>query len=518
MTEFKEKVKILCESYGIREEINTETNENEVFMEGIAITFDKPTRNRVSYTTESGFAKHKTLIGKPFLDSHIDKSINTHPPFGHVVDCWTGKHPKSGKPCLFYKVSIDPEKKDFIRQVKRKDISGTSIQVLVDSIVEKLDMYGDYIQANIREFLELSAVLIPGDGDTSIRLVESFKSTMTEDLSSNNGNAVFNTGGVLPTRKVLRKDPESDEIKEDSSKSKIFEPNPIIDDENDSSNKRLISKKMEKDNTVKTDESDIEKRLSKMESLIENMSKSMESLSEGQPEDDKKGKLSGNEKDPENVNQGGVGMKSIESMIRQVLKEELKGVPERNIGYDKDKIGPENTDSLPQTVQPQNGKSPGSDKIFDEENKKGEEQEEDAVKKVSKPKSDYNKSEVQKNSLDYAKTLIEKAKIIMLEYAKGDDVFEGQAGRVESEPHKMDDSIPKKTGDSGFKEKSDEDENEDEPMKKMYESLRNEIKSESMRRKSMIGQPIANGNVNNIQNSIKEYLAKSGANNIIYNK
>ncbi|NCU42097.1 MAG: hypothetical protein EOM19_05280 [Candidatus Moranbacteria bacterium] len=513
LNNFKEKVQLLSEDYSIIE--SDDNGIKKVIIEGLAITFNKPTRNRVAYTYESGTRTHNTLRGKPFLDSHIDKSINTHPPFGHVIETWIDKNPKNNLPALYYKVDIDPEKKDFIRQMKRGDISGVSVQVLVDSVMDKQDMYGDYIQANIREFLELSAVLIPGDGDTTMRLVESFNS-YKEDLNTSNGNAVINVGGVLPTRKVIRKDPESEEPKKEEVE-KIYEPNPIIDDENDSSNKRLISKKMEK-------EKQFEERLSKMESLLETMSKSMESLAEGQPEDDKKGKVSGNEKDPENVNQGGVGMKSIESMIRQVLKEELKGSPERDTGYEKDKIGPENTSSLPQTVQPSNGKSPGNEDIFDNENRHGDEQEKDATTKVSKPKSDYNKPVIQKNSMEEARAYIEKAKTIMKEYAKGEDVFEGQAGRVEKEPHEMEDAKPKK-GDSGFKEmsdkKDDEDENENEkksPMEKMYESLRNEIKQESVGRKSIIGTPVVNTSSNTIQSSIKEYLSKTGVNNIIYNK
>ncbi len=169
-------VNVLCESYRIREQVNEKTGEVEaVFLEGTAITFGKPTRNRVSYTYESGMETHKTLVGKPFLDTHNDSSIRTHPPFGHVELTQPGTNPKNGMPALFYRVNIDPEETVFIRKAKRGDIPGVSIQVLVDNIVEREDEFGEYIEASIREFLELSAVLIPGDGDTSMALAESFQ-------------------------------------------------------------------------------------------------------------------------------------------------------------------------------------------------------------------------------------------------------------------------------------------------------------------------------------------------------
>lgn len=493
MNKFNEKVKVLCESYEIKEDYD-DNNEKKVFMEGVAITFEKPTRNRVSYTTQSGFDKHKTLVGKPFLDSHIDKSINTHPPFGHVVECWTGKNPKNGLPCLFYKVDIDPKKEDFIRQVRRGDISGTSIQVLVDSVIEKMDEFGEYIQANIREFLELSAVLIPGDGDTTMRLVESYNS-LKEDLDTSNGNAVFNTDGVLPKRKVIRKDPESEEIKEEGcgEKSKIFEPNPIPTDSDDS-NTRLISKKMDEEKNKKNEDNSYEERFTKIESMLEKLL-SKESLEEGQPEDDKKGKLSGKEKDTENVSKK--AMESFADVVRTVLKEELKGSPERDKGYVKKQDGPENTSGLPLTEQPANGVAPSGGDLISKDNKSVD-AENDAKSKAKKPKKDYDKPTVQKNSMDEARRLIEKAKSIMQNLAESDNfVREDEDGeKPTKEPKKMDGSAPNKTKGSGFNES--------------YKDIKDEIGKESTGRKSMVGEP-AKEQLNtktNTMNTVKEYLSK----------
>lgn len=207
---YSEPINVMCESYRIREVKNAQTGDIEaVFLEGVAITFGKPTRNRVSYTYESGIGTHKTLVGKPFLDTHNDTSIRTHPPFGHVEMTEPGTNPKNGMPCLNYRVNVDPEEKVFIRKAKRGDIPGVSIQVLVDDVVEKDDSYGSYIEAGIREYLELSAVLIPGDGDTSITLAESFqkmKEKAYKEVDTTNGEGVIGPDGVFPKRKILGKE------------------------------------------------------------------------------------------------------------------------------------------------------------------------------------------------------------------------------------------------------------------------------------------------------------------------
>jgi len=206
----------MCETYRIREVKNEASGEIEaVFLEGVAITFGKPTRNRVSYTYESGIGAHTTLVGKPFLDTHNDSSIRTHPPFGHVEMTEPGTNPKNQLPCLFYRVNVDPDEKVFIRKAKRGDIPGVSIQVLVDDVMERDDSFGSYIEANIREYLELSAVLIPGDGDTSITLAESFqklKEKAYKEVDTTNGEGVIMPDGVFPKRKVLGEAGTEDDV------------------------------------------------------------------------------------------------------------------------------------------------------------------------------------------------------------------------------------------------------------------------------------------------------------------
>jgi len=182
---FKEQVKLLCETYRLKEDIDENTGELKgVILEGVAITFDKPTRNGVSYTYKSGLETHKGLVGKPFLDSHHDDSIRDYPPFGHVIETWIQQNKETGFYQLMYKVDIDPKEEQFIRKARRHDIPGVSIQVLVDEADEATGDNGEvYVVANITEFLELSSVLIPGDGDTTMRFLEKLKNRHKNTLS-----------------------------------------------------------------------------------------------------------------------------------------------------------------------------------------------------------------------------------------------------------------------------------------------------------------------------------------------
>ena len=162
-----EKVRFLAESYNVSEE------NGRVILEGTAITFGKPTRNNVIYSAESGSQQIKSLIGKPFLNSHNDTNVLNS--MGHVTEAWMDRDPKTGLFKAYYKVDVDPEEKDFIRKCRRGDIPGVSIQVLVDDIRDEkmFDTGQPCIHANIKEFLELSSVLIPGDGDSTAMLHES---------------------------------------------------------------------------------------------------------------------------------------------------------------------------------------------------------------------------------------------------------------------------------------------------------------------------------------------------------
>ena len=579
--QLRESVSVLCEEANVVEEFDNEGNVKSVYVGGVAITFHKPTRNRVSYTQVTGEAQMNTLIGKPFLDTHNDTSIRTHPPFGHVIEVSKGINEKNNMPCLNYRVDLDPEETSFIRKLKRKDIPGVSIQVLVDSVTEKEDNFGSFLEANIREYLELSAVLIPGDGDSSITITEKFHA-MKE--------GVITPDGVLSRKKVLAKDaigvdneedPDEDlpvmpikpritrqGLEEDEDNIKVIQPklpDPDKPEEFRFTGKRKTEaawkgckcpdcgRQMLKDSysngvrlrCYKCNFIIESKRLSKMtvmpiknrkemnmdgieptaptapvtpeapeipdhthpeydqllikiqelEDLVkspmdsisfERMKKRVESLEEGKPEDDK-GKPTGEVKDPANVNQES----TVNSIVRKVV-EELKGIPERDTGKQLDTAGPENTDGIPQSVQPPVGTAPSGGN-FDSDDKLNDADGDVVVGKVSKPVSDYEKGAIVKNKMARAKSLIERAKRLMKE-ANEPDPTQPNPGKTEKDPKKMDGQLPNKSpsgGTEAVNEDDDDDEDKDDTEKmveKVMRGLKQEIKREKFaERRTMMG-------------------------------
>jgi len=171
------KLNIMCESYSINESPGVEAGKKKVTLEGTALVFGRPTRNRIFYTLESARNTISTWIGRPFLNSHDDSDVLNS--IGHVEQMNIDRD-ESGRDIMKYKVDIDPEERDFIRKAKRKDIPFVSVQVLVSDVRQKENLdYGSYLEADIREGLELSSVLIPGDWEsngiiTEQRLAEKF--------------------------------------------------------------------------------------------------------------------------------------------------------------------------------------------------------------------------------------------------------------------------------------------------------------------------------------------------------
>ena len=163
--QFNKPLKILAESFEIKEQLGQNSNgeeEKKVKLKGLALTLGKPTRNGVIYSLNDDSIL-RTMEGKPFLDTHNDDSaLNS---FGHVERFW-----KEGNN-LMYEVDIDPEETKFVRKAKRGDLPGTSVQVLCNTAEEDQD---GNIHANIDSFLELSAVTIPGEGDSTATLLEAF--------------------------------------------------------------------------------------------------------------------------------------------------------------------------------------------------------------------------------------------------------------------------------------------------------------------------------------------------------
>jgi len=271
-----------------------------------------------------------------------------------------------------------------------------------------------------------------------------------------------------------------------------------------------------------------------------------ESLADGTPEDDS-GKPTGNEQ-PISDNQGNQEPKKVESYIRRLIREELTGVPERDVGKQLDNSGPDNTQNIPQTSQPANGTAP-SGGGFDSDDKTNKEDGDDTINEAPKPKGEFDKLPIQKNKMNQAKALIEKAKALMRE-ANGEDPSEPNPGAVEKDPKKMDGSQPNKSPMGGTEElggasedpeanvpndkrpklkESDDSDVDDlnktqtETIDKVYAQLKREMASDARtHRESFVGltantndtsQAMQEDYVNTktaVTNTMKEYLTKAG--------
>jgi len=125
--------------------------------------------------------------------------------------------------------------------------------------------------------------------------------------------------------------------------------------------------------------------------------------------------------------------KYMEKIVRKVIKEELKGIPEEErSNVTKKKIGPENTDQIPESTQPAKLKAP-SGGGFDSDDVKGDKIGNEAEKEVTKPASDYTKTQVMKNRFNMAKRLVKTAEMLLEDIPPEEDEIDVEEDEVKSE-------------------------------------------------------------------------------------
>jgi len=200
--------------------ISTETYESnitssEAIITGLALPFNKISRNGFKYLSESIKENYSTIIGKPVLFNHDPNRV-----IGHVTEA------KIGKTGMEYKMDIDPEEKDIVRKLKRKDLSNVSIQCIYDDDKSFVTEEG-VTNAYINEFLELSVVTLPGFGDTTAQVSESFK---VKDKKINKGENMSEDKKVAAKEEAEQKpepkpeDKKEEKTEETKSEEKCEEP------------------------------------------------------------------------------------------------------------------------------------------------------------------------------------------------------------------------------------------------------------------------------------------------------
>jgi phage head maturation protease len=176
----------------IAESFTTESAENGgVIVKGLALPFDRISRNGFTYVAESITATHKTLEGAPVLFNH-----NADRPIGHV------EASPIGTGGMEYRMNIDPAEEDIVRKLRRGDIRHVSIQCQYDPDKSFMDESG-VTHAYISEFLELSVVTIPGFADTTAMVVESLRSKKVNTMQTEN---------VVPPVVTEAEEPKKDDV------------------------------------------------------------------------------------------------------------------------------------------------------------------------------------------------------------------------------------------------------------------------------------------------------------------
>lgn len=138
------------------ESFDVEEAEDGVIIEGLALPFDKKSRNGVKYEEESVKQAAKTMEGNSLLFNHDE----TRPPIGHIEEF---THQDEG---MHYRANLDPQEEKFIRKVNRGDIRNVSIQARVEADE------ADAETVKVLDFLELSLVPIAGFPQTDAEIMD----------------------------------------------------------------------------------------------------------------------------------------------------------------------------------------------------------------------------------------------------------------------------------------------------------------------------------------------------------
>lgn len=171
------KAAIQAEDYKVTENSEQTNSENiseqqqeadGMQIEGFALPFNERSRNGVIYEKESVKKAASTMEGNPILFNHDQDN-----PIGHV------KEVEVKEDGLYYIGDVNPERRE-VESLQRGDIPHVSIQAMVEE-TENTSQTGEVA---VTEFLELSAVTIPGFPQTDVQASEkivNIESLITEE-------------------------------------------------------------------------------------------------------------------------------------------------------------------------------------------------------------------------------------------------------------------------------------------------------------------------------------------------
>jgi phage head maturation protease len=165
------KVGITAEEYKVKENterttkdavtgLNQQQKESDgLKIQGLALPFDKRSRNGVVYEKQSVKQAAESLVGCPLLFNHNEEN-----PIGHIEDV------EIKEDGLYYFGDLNEEKKE-TDSLQRGDIPHVSIQATIKETMES-ETQG---KVAVKEFLEMSAVTVPGFSSTDVEAEETVR-------------------------------------------------------------------------------------------------------------------------------------------------------------------------------------------------------------------------------------------------------------------------------------------------------------------------------------------------------
>jgi len=187
------------EAFNFEKVKDKDKDEEKIIISGQAMPIGKKSRNGVNYRPESVKKAVKTLEKAPFLFNH-----NTDISLGHITEA------DSNEKGIEYKADIDPEEKNYLRKVERGDIRHVSVGAMVSN--PEFDEETGEVTVDVDEFVELSAVPVPGFKDTS--------SQVNNKIESKSGALYLaETFGNEEMKEKLKQESQNKEKDEDEEES-----------------------------------------------------------------------------------------------------------------------------------------------------------------------------------------------------------------------------------------------------------------------------------------------------------
>jgi HK97 family phage prohead protease len=164
------------------EQFTAQETSDGVQVQGLALPFDKVSRNGFTYITESIKEAYKTFEGCPILFNHDSDKV-----IGHMEQIGVSDEG------LTYVMNLDTDGPFgwVANKVKRGDLSKVSIQASYDVDKSYIDDDG-VTHAWIDEGFEISVVTIPGFKDTTASVIEAVRQkerTESEQMAKTKENA-----------------------------------------------------------------------------------------------------------------------------------------------------------------------------------------------------------------------------------------------------------------------------------------------------------------------------------------